>query len=228
MKAIHQIIISNDNKSIIPNNYENIEEFFIGYRHTVWNYNSIKKFIIKNNDLDVLNAIDRIKPNAFKADIARYYLIYKIGGWYSDVNNFFSESINCLDYSLVFFKDSSFHTGSSWSVSNGLFYSKSGNSILKDAVDMCISNVNNKYYGGHALCPTGPNLFGSAIAKHNLPENSNYLIGEFLKTKTPGFFINDKLVCKYKPNNLSNSDPGIIGSNSYAEMWQNRSVYSDN
>ena len=37
-------------------------------------------------DSDVLNAFDMLKPLAYKADLARYCLIYKLGGWYADIS----------------------------------------------------------------------------------------------------------------------------------------------
>ena len=37
------------------------------------------------------------------------------------------------------------------------------NHILKNVIDQIILNVQNKYYGGNRLEPTGPVLFGKEI-----------------------------------------------------------------
>ncbi len=231
IKTINQIVLSDLDKPIVPNNYENITEVFQGYRHIVWDKTKLEKFILKNGDNKVLEAINSLKPYSFKADIAKYYLVYKLGGWYSDVNNFFVEKIEESDFTMVIFKDDFKHTKTTWAVASGLFYAPNiNNKVLKIAVDQCVSNVTSRYYGGHALCPTGPNLFGSAIARNNLLDQDNYLIGDFKGSTSlnPGYYIGDTIVCKYKSNGLKPANSGIAGGNNYADLWHSRSVYNDN
>ena len=118
-------------------------------------------------------------------------------------------------------------TKTSWAVSCGLFYSERGSSILSDAVNQCVENVNKDYYGGHALCPTGPNLFGSVIARNNLQEDSNYTIGSFEKTADSSvFLLNNKVIAKYKSNNLPYAESGLFGGNNYAKLWNSKSLYA--
>ena len=224
---VHQIIISDDNNQLTPANLDSIKDFFPKFNHVIWDYKKIKNLILKNNDTYVLEAIDSIVPYAFKADIARYYILYNFGGWYSDLNNFFVSEPPQKNNELIFFRDVQELTDTSWSVACGLFYSNIEHKILKDAVSQCVQNVSEKYYGGHALCPTGPNLFGSVIAKNNLPEKNTYLIGSMRKQKKPaGFYIDGKLFAKYKSNNLSPGDSGIFGGNNYSKIWLERKLYS--
>jgi mannosyltransferase OCH1-like enzyme len=224
-KIVHQIVISDNSENFTIPNIDSIEKFFIKHDFILWDYKKIKNFMIKNDDSHVLEAMDSIKPYAFKADLARYYLIYKLGGWYTDLNNFFvSEPPNHNGF--IFFRDVQELTNSSWSVACGLFYSEPNNKILMQAVSQILKNISEKYYGDHALCPTGPNLFGSVIASYNLPENNKYLIGNMKKNKkSSGFYFNDILFSKYKPNGLEPSNSGIVGGNNYKEMWDNRNVY---
>lgn len=232
VKIIHQIIISDSKSKIIPNNYENINQHFKDFKHIVWDYEKIKKFILKNNDINVLNAIENITPHSYKADIVKYYIIYKIGGWYSDLNNFFVNDVEYFNNDFIFFKDDNIETMSSWAVQPGLFYSIPKNKILKNAIDQCVENIKNKYYGKNPLCPTGPNLFGSVIAKDNLSENSDYLIGTFKNplfnkqdNNSHGYYMNNEIFALYKPNGLKDGNPGFIGGNSYGKIWHERNVY---
>lgn len=226
-KIIHQIAISD----LLPKdynapNYDSIVQNFKGYQHIMWDYKKIKNFILKNKDDYVLNAIDSISANAFKADVARYYIVYKLGGWYSDVNNFFIKEPPDQNNEMIFFRDIQQLTASSWSVQCSLFYATKGHHILKKTFDACVQNINNKYYGGHALCPTGPNLFGSVIASDNLPEGSSYLIGDMRKEKDiSGFYLDENLFAKYKPNNLEPANSGIFGGNNYEKIWYSRELY---
>ena len=149
-----------------------------------------------------------------------------LGGWYSDLNNFFLEAPPNSNNEFIFFRDVQSLTKTSWSVQCSLFYSNQNHKILKYAIDQCVTNVNNKYYGGHALCPTGPNLFGSVIARDNLSSDNSYLIGDMKKgKKESGFYLQNKLFAKYKPNGLKSSDSGIAGGNSYEELWLKRKLY---
>ena len=222
---IHQIVFSDNEKNFIPKNTESIEKYFSNYKIVLWNYKKVKHYILKNKDQHVLDAIDSIKPYAFKTDLARYYILYNLGGWYTDINNFFCTPPPKNEKEIIFFRDVQELTGTSWAVACGLFYAKPKHKILKTAVDMCIDNVNKKYYGGHPLSPTGPNLFGSAIASYNLPENNTYLIGDLKKTQSSGFYLNDSLFAKYKPNGLTPANSGIPGGNNYEQLWNNRDVY---
>jgi hypothetical protein len=226
-KIIHQIAITNNSLSkYIPPNKDSIEKHFSNYDYIFWDIKKVKSFMIKSNDFNVLNAIESVNPYSFKADIAKYYIINKLGGIYVDLNIFFEKSLYVDDSDFLFFKDLQDQTMTSWAVASGLFFSKRNNSILLDAVSQCVNNVNSKYYGGHPLCPTGPNLFGSAIAKNNLPENNNYKIGQFIKKDAESVFtLNNKVVAKYKTNKLNFGNSGLPGGNNYGEMWHNRSVY---
>jgi mannosyltransferase OCH1-like enzyme len=225
-KIVHQIAISEKKiLNYLPPNKKSIEEFFPKHKHILWDYYAIKHFILKNNDNHVIEAIDKIKANAFKADIARYYILYKLGGWYTDLNNFFVSDPPKENYEMIFFRDVQSLTNSSWAVQVSLFYSSKNHHVLKDAITQSVYNVKNNYYGGHALCPTGPNLFGSIIAKHNLSETTSYLIGDMIKNKTPGFYFNNQIFAKYKPNNLKVANSGLPGNNNYEKIWNERMLY---
>lgn len=225
-KMIHQVAISSHNlKDYTPPNKDSIVKYFNNYQHIVWDYQKIKAFIIKNKDIYVLDAINNVKANAFKADIARYYILYKLGGWYSDLNNFFISSPPENDHKLIFFRDAQHLTNTSWAVQNSLFYANAEHKVLKAAIDRCIENVFNRYYGGHPLAVTGPILFGSTIASFGLEKDSNYLIGDLRKNNEPGFYLDKELFSKYKPNSLAAANSGVPGGNNYELLWKNGELY---
>lgn len=227
IKTIHQIAISDFlPKGYVAPNYESITKNFKGYQYILWDYKKIKSFILKNGDNDVLDAIDSIKANAFKADIARYYIVYKLGGWYTDLNNFFEHCPPTDDVEMIFFRDSQNLTEVSWGVQNSLFYSNAVSKPLEKAISHCVTNVKNNYYGGHPLCVTSPILFGSAIASCNLDIKNQYLIGDFVKNNSPGFYLENRLFASYKSNGLASAESGLPSGNNYEELWLERRLYS--
>lgn len=224
---IHQVIISDDESFNVSNNSESIKKFFNNFKHIVWTKKTIISLMEEQNDKDILFAFNNLKPYSFKADLAKYYLVYKFGGWYSDINNnFIDYPPNIENNDFVMFSERLLLTETTWAVQTSIFYADKNHYILKKAIDDIVFNVKNKFYGKHALCPTGPTLFGSAIASFNLPESSNYLIGQFCDDEIgTKFVLNNKDFARYKENGLSAGDPGIPGSNSYVEMWHNKDIY---
>lgn len=228
---IHQVAISNENlEQYVAPNKNNIKQFYGSSEYMFWDYFKIKDFILKNGDVEVLEAIDNIKPNAFKADIARYYIVYKMGGWYVDLNTYFQHHPPVGKNELIVFTQTQFFTSeSSWAVYNGLFYFNKEHPILKYMIDRCIENVKNKYYGANPWCPTGPNIFGLAVSHFNLPENNTYLFGSALwnlEDKPDGFYLNDKSpFALYKPSGLYTGDSGLPHGNNYVEMWHDKNIY---
>lgn len=236
MKLIHQIIISDaDLSNFVPKNKENLEKHCPSYDYILWDYPKIKKFILDNGDGEVLKAIDSVKANAFKADVARYYIVQKMGGWYIDLNNYFNESPP-EEYSLLAFAEDGMVSGAPWSVQNGFFYFKEKNSPqLSNVVDICVDNIKNRVYGFNEFCPTGPLVFGRGIA-HALPENSKHFFGQYIvarKGMYDGFYMSNFFksakdpLALYKPYHKINATgkSGLPGENNYVEMWKNKELY---
>jgi len=236
MKLIHQVVISDaDLSDFVPKNKDNLEQHCPDYEYILWDYSKIKKLIEDSGDHEVLEAIDGIKANAFKADIARYYIVHKMGGWYIDLNNYFVKSPPD-NYDLLAFAEDEMPSGAPWSIQNGLFYFKyAGNPNLRKIVDICIQNVKDRVYGFNEFCPTGPLVFGRGLA-HHLPENSNHFFGQYIVAradKADGFYMSNfynsanKPLALYKPyyDNYATGRSGVPGSNNYVEMWKNKELY---
>jgi len=55
------------------------------FEHHLYDIEDCRKFIGKHFDKEVLNAYDKLKPFAYKADLWRYCVLYKKGGIYLDI-----------------------------------------------------------------------------------------------------------------------------------------------
>lgn len=161
---VHQIYIS-DVKDDVPASVLRTAKL-CGRNHRIWNIELIREFLIAEYpDPRFIQTFDKLKPYAYKADFARYCILNYFGGYYVDASivNFKPFKVSGVDM-LVFRDGYSSESHSSWNVSNGMFYSIPNNDVLKEAINQVISNVKVDYYGKHPTWPTGPSVFGKALA----------------------------------------------------------------
>jgi mannosyltransferase OCH1-like enzyme len=138
------------------------------FNYYLFDDNDCRKFIKKHFCSDILNAYDSLIPGAYKADLWRYCVLYKVGGIYLDIkyipiNNF--KFINLLD--KEYWVTDSDRNG----IYNALMVCKSGNQILLNAINKIVENVKNKYYGNSFLEPTGPRLLGQYFTHEEKKES---------------------------------------------------------
>ncbi len=126
--------------------------------------NDCKLFISRFLGQRVLNAYNKLKPGAFKADLWRYCILYVRGGVYLDIKYqcvedftfervigqtiFVREFINDnLDYNPI-------------AIYNGFMISYPGNIIFQKCIEKICENVENLYYGTEQTGITGPIMMG--------------------------------------------------------------------
>jgi mannosyltransferase OCH1-like enzyme len=187
---VHQILLTREEIDVLPTAYtEKIREVFTG-EYTLWTFETIRPFLAENFDPTVLEAFEKIKPLAFKADLARYCIVYIYGGWYFDllVTLQSPELIKKFDYEpeVIFFRDIPF-ARTMLSVVNTLFWFKNpGHPILKNLIKHAVSTILSGEYLEHPHAITGPVAFGKSIAKYQIDTlDFNYLTGDTI-------MINDK------------------------------------
>ncbi len=180
---VHQVLLSHGEIDVQPTEYtEKIREIFTG-EYTLWTFETLKPFLIENFDSSVFQAFEKLKPLAFKADLARYCVVYIYGGWYFDqlVTLKSPELLHKFDYTpeVIFFRDIPL-ARTMLSVVNTLFWFKEpGHPILKNLIDHIASTVLKGEYLEHPHAITGPVAFGKSVARHQLSSlDFNYFIGE--------------------------------------------------
>lgn len=216
----------------LKSNVASLKSYYPDATYYLYENSDIRKFLSKNFDRKVLETYDQLQPFAFKADLARYCLLYFYGGLYSDLSylhvNAIKPETNC---GMVIFRDIAGHP--SWAVSNAIIFSEPGRSELKYAIDMIIENADKKYYGNSPLDVSGPYLFGRACSIVNKPED--VVFGDSVEL-TPNSITN-RNICKILPNGefiaYRNKKEGgqilahgVSGTNNYCEMWNHRQVWA--
>lgn len=236
---LFQILIVDGGKipaSIPPRIAENIASVkaaYPGARHHLLGGEEVRKFIRANFGGDVLKAHDQLKPYAYKADLARYCLMYTYGGLYVDVGICLYRPVEIpAGKSIAFFRDITSSSNTPWAVSNGLLHARPRREEFMLAIDLIVKNCRERHYGVNPLFPTGPALLGRVFALLYKPED--YVCGEVrylppdYSEKSVGFVEpgGRTVAMRLKPDGVS-SYLGFPGANDYSAIWHSGRVYGE-
>jgi mannosyltransferase OCH1-like enzyme len=233
---ISQIFLSDTDQELSPflrHAVSTVKSAFPNDNHTVYNKNSLREFIGDNYDADVLGAYDALRPYSYKADLGRFCLLNKLGGWYFDIAVRVMNPVEVGDrIEWLAFRDIQRFSYTSWACATTVLYSKPNNSALTTAIEMIVNNCQEKYYGITPLCPTGPTLLGAALAANG--GNANFVYGDYLELtptheqKNRAFVLPDGTIMAWsKPSGGGDlTGVGAKGVNNYNELWAARQVYA--
>ena len=219
---------------LLEANTEATKRIFSNYEHKLYSDTDIKKFMRDSFGDEVIAAYNKLAPYAYKSDLARYCILHEIGGWYLDIGLRLSGTrINIPEnISLIAFRDQPYsHTFSSFACANGAIYAKPKHPAVAKAIELSIQNIHSNYYGISPLCPTGPTLWGRAIAITGI--DSSYFFGDFMDLtpahhkKNKAMVLPDGSILGYhKQSGGGNLESlGAQGTNNYNKLWHTRSVY---
>ena len=212
----------------------NMDSFQMNYpdaNYHLYSDSDIKDFLFEKFNNDVLDAYLKLKPFAYKADLARYCLLYIYGGVYSDLSYFHINSLEKPEgKNMVAFRDI-VRGHPAWAVSNALIFSVKGLNIFQYAIETIVDNVAKKFYGFNPLDITGPYFFGRLLSNNN--DYNEYIFGysgEFSKNISGYGNIfkampDDKIIAvRNKLDGEQVSNHGLEGNN-YSELWKRLDVY---
>lgn len=209
-----------------------VKAAFPDANHTIYTKETLRQFIADNYDPDVLWAYDCLKPYSYKADLGRFCLLNKIGGWYMDIA---VRVVNPVEIGpqikMLAFRDIQRFSFTSWACATTVLYSQTENPALVTAINLIVKNCHEKYYGITPLCPTGPTLLGQALAMNG--SQSDFVYGDYLELtptheqKNRAFVLPDGTIMAWsKPSGGGDlTGVGAKGVNNYNELWAQRDVY---
>jgi mannosyltransferase OCH1-like enzyme len=121
-------------------------------------------FIADNYDKDVLEAFHTLKPGAYKSDLWRYCILYKLGGVYLDIKYYSTVPLVKLidETPTVYVKDLG-----QYCVYNAFLISPPKNEIFKLCIDDIVKSCKNRLYRANQLDITGPCLLGRILRGQN-------------------------------------------------------------
>ena len=197
------------------------------FKYSLYDDADCRSFIEANFDPEVVYAYDSLLPGAFKADLWRYCVLYKNGGFYVDIK-FMCEP----GFSLSQIKDPQFyvreynHKGTGLYdhiVYTGVIGSQPKNPLFDRCIKQICQNVREQFYGPEHTSPTGPWLFATKMDPQDI-ENIEY---SYYEEDGIGHIrhINQHNVImshypEYRREQKSNSK-----STYWKDAWLNREIY---
>lgn len=190
---------------------------------------ALRVFLAETFEPEVLAAYDLLRPFAYKADLARYCLIYARGGLYADLTSLFVRPLPVGDGTRPVLLCCPGEEGNR--IANTIFYAPAGRPEFKAAIDSVVAHCGRRFYGANPLCPTGPQMLGDAVRSAGPADDIAY--GEALYV-SPGYrnacFLDpagDLFAVRLKRDGGDLAGAGFAGVNNYNDFWHERRVYGE-
>ena len=190
------------------------------FLYRLFDDNDCRNFIERYFDDDVLYAFDNLVPGAYKADLFRYCILYKLGGIYLDIKYIPIKQFKLLN---LLKREHWVLDADNKGVYNALMVCKQGNPILLKAIRQIVVNVKSKYYGENSLYPTGPRLLGFLFTKN---QKDKFDMKHIFKNVENGRFIalNNNIIFKTYNGYLKELDENKKVLH-YSSLWDNKEIY---
>jgi mannosyltransferase OCH1-like enzyme len=192
------------------------------FEYYIFDDNDCREFIKNHFSIAVLNAFDKLKPGAFKADLWRCCILYVYGGIYLDikfscVNGFKFITLTNDEY---FVRD----YGNDLAVYNALMICKPHNHILLNSIKQIVQNVQLEYYGTSPLEVTGPKM----MIKFFTPNEKRNLTRLYLKVSGNDLCITNEdgktILRNYAKYKVERQTFQI--NQHYSVLWGNHNIYN--
>jgi mannosyltransferase OCH1-like enzyme len=205
------------------------------FDHYLYSDEDCSKFIQDNFDKSVLDTFNGLKPGAYKSDLWRYCILYKLGGIYIDVKFYGMNSLRDIISKVgeIFpldIDDSSRSCESNISIYNGFMVAKPKNIIFKICIDRIAECYTQRCYKKTNLSPTGPCLLGSVL-KENSGNNdiANTLPIKMVVTSKniiSAMNGNKEILTQY-PEYRDEQKKIQTSEAHYGNLWSNKNIYNN-
>lgn len=237
---VHQVVFQ-DPQAPPPTGYvaeamTSVRAAFPHAQYRAWTLPAAEAFIAKHYPPEVLWAFRCLKPYAYKADLFKYCVLQRLGGWYVDAGvrlmlspaRIFEETEEAPRF--VLFRA----TGpgdAPWNCSVALLYAREGEAAFATAIDEVVEHCRERHYGFNPLCPT-MSAFGRALALHDV--RAPIRLGTVVDVEGERYHRAYDLpplglIASRKPRRArvgSVAEIGLAGSNNYWKLWHERAVYA--
>lgn len=232
-KVIHKVIIvDGGDMPEMPEGMKKALETWYNmnpeYEVKLYSGKDCEAYIQEHFDVEVLKAYRTLKPYAYKCDFMRHLLLYREGGWYTDMRMVCLEPLEALrrvgkDFYVCIDKPQQ-----QFCMYNGFIGSAPKHPISKKMIDIIMWNIKQRHYGINCLSPTGPGAYVHACIDHlrMFPDQCSVGDHTFMEGEQVICFY-DSCVAKVKYNSAKGGDNSDTkGTNDYGHMWRTRDVYT--
>jgi hypothetical protein len=213
------------------------------YKYYYFNSRDCREFIRKEFP-EVLEHYDMLLPGAYKADLWRYCILYKYGGFYLDIRMY-----PYLSFDSIITKDTEFM--SCIDITQNMLYQailgvEPKSKYMRHAIDECVKNIRDRSIVESDLAVTGPRVMGIALNRAlnrdidqdftNLNDKRIVLL-QWNSLKAPKYLLDDKnIFCCHKYTKLlldseldeeTNYWLMLTGKEHYSILFRNNKVFKD-
>jgi glycosyltransferase involved in cell wall biosynthesis len=227
---VHQILFTNDHTSF-QRSLE-LERVWLRGDETfqLWGLSDARNFLEEHFESEVSDAFDNLKPFAFKADLFRYCVTWKLGGWYFDYSLDIPSVRPVTErLDLVLFRDlNNVSNMSPHQLANGVFFSKESTPLMKYAFEKVVENSEKGRAGHSPLDVSGPRLLGLVAAMcYDKGELGNFAVGDYVFDEN---LIRNKFSLAGRTVALGKLSAGgeldVPGTNNYVELWNSGGIFN--
>ncbi len=198
----------------------------LGQNHYLLGDEEIREIIRNHHGEDLLRCYERLRPEAFKADLARYAVLHRFGGVYADLSMIFlnpAPSLSNSEQGLLC------HGIKKPNIYNGFLAARAGDQLLEKALDLIIERVHLNFYGANPVSITGPRLLADALATQDGSLYRFYTV----KALTPDqptinmAVLDDegRILCLRNKRKVGGIEELGLPSSDYRTLWSERQVY---
>ena len=192
------------------------------FKHYLFDDDDCREFIKIHYNESVLDAFDRLKPGAFKADLWRCCILYTFGGIYLDIKFGCNDGFKLIDLvnDEYFVRD----YGHEWAVYNAFIVVKPKNHILLSCIKQIVQNVQSEYYGISPLDVTGPKM----MIKFFTPVEKRKLSRISLNAKSTHLYIvngDNKVILQNYPEYKMERKVFQLNDH-YSVLWRQQNIYN--
>ena len=237
---ISQIYISESSNAALPPQLQALTQTVRNYlpeeTYTLYNNETLRDFLGHHYGGEVVRAYDRLRSFCYRADLGRYAILLKNGGWYFDIGTRIHTPIHFHpDVQFIAFREQLLAGNCTWACQTAVLYAAPGHPVFQKALERVLWNIQHNHYGPNPLCPTGPIVLGRAIAQCDLElAQPTLVIGESMRltpihqNKNLAFVLPDGTIFAFhKPAGSGDLTAlGAQGTNNYVQLWQQRQVYA--
>ncbi|MXV45182.1 hypothetical protein GS501_09070 [Saccharibacter sp. 17.LH.SD] len=247
IKRLHQILILDDHgpslsiPRFIERNIESARNVYSSAEYKLWRNDEIRGLIEENFGDDVLYSYDLLSPYSYKADLAKYVILYLFGGLYIDLGIDVAREWKIpTSKGIAACRDVSF-TSPSWAaIQAGFLWALPKRREFEIAIQYIVENCKSRFYGENPLYPTGAVLLGRSFVAalvekgQDIAADDQY-VGSCRSVTPDSVVLNVSYVSKngdviaFRNQKIGGDSlhPGIEGSNNYNRMWERRVVYGE-
>jgi mannosyltransferase OCH1-like enzyme len=158
-----------------------------GYDYFLYDDNMCRNFISESFNKEVLDAYDKIKVAAYKADLWRYCILYKYGGFYADIDTLCIGKIqDFINQNVDYIVPIDLNNGiGNYCLFNSFIGTVPKNPILLQCIMQIVYNINHDVIPTFNLDISGPGLLGQKTNIYlGLPPFESFIGSEGIKTAT--------------------------------------------